>query len=73
MRESARKAFHEADNKAALRRAALRRERPSRGFYNPGEWIMYWRSGEAPRAGMVLPRSFSRMVGHQCFAYTEAH
>jgi hypothetical protein len=49
MRESARKAFHEADNKAALRRAALRRERPSRGFYNPGEWIMYWRSGEATK------------------------
>ena len=49
MRESARKAFHEADNKAALRRAALRRERPSRGFYNPGEWIMYWRSGETTK------------------------
>ena len=49
MRESARKAFHEADNKAALRRAALRRERPSRGFYNPGEWIMYWRAGETSK------------------------
>ena len=49
MRESARKAFHEADNKSALRRAALRREKPSRGFYNPGEWIMYWRSGETTK------------------------
>ena len=40
MRESARKAFHDADNNAALRRAALRRERPDRGSYEPGEWIL---------------------------------
>ena len=46
MRESARKAFFEADNNMALRRAALRRSRPDRGQYSPGEWIMYWRKSE---------------------------
>ena len=50
MRESARKAFHDADNSAALRRAALRRERPDRGSYEPGEWIMYWKSSETSKA-----------------------
>ena len=49
MRENARKAFHDADNNAALRRAALRRERPDRGMYLPGEWVMYWRSPETTK------------------------
>ena len=39
-REVARKAFHEADNAAALRRAALRQSRPDRSQYAAGEWIM---------------------------------
>jgi hypothetical protein len=42
-RETARKAFHAADNSMAIRRAALRRERPHRGQYVPGEWVMIWR------------------------------
>ena len=46
MRESARKAFHDADNNMSLRRAALRRSRPDRGHYSPGEWVMYWRQSE---------------------------
>ena len=50
MRESARRAFHDADNSAALRRAALRRERPDRRSYEPGEWIMYWKSSETSKA-----------------------
>ena len=44
MRESARKAFHAADNSMSLRRAALRRDRPGRAAYQPGEWVMVWRS-----------------------------
>ncbi len=44
IRENARKAFHQADNDAALRRAVLRRNRPSRKQYTPGEWIMMWRN-----------------------------
>ena len=44
MRESARKAFHMADNSMSLRRAALRRDRPGRVAYQPGEWVMVWRS-----------------------------
>ena len=46
MRESARKAFHEADNSMALRRAMLRRNRPNRGNYVAGEWVMIWRQSE---------------------------
>ena len=44
MRESARKAFHTADNSMSLRRAALRRDRPGRPAYQPGEWVMVWRA-----------------------------
>ena len=43
LRESARKAFHQADNSAALRRALLRRSRPHRGHLQAGEWIMLWK------------------------------
>ena len=44
MRETARRAFHAADNDMAIRRAALRRDRPHRGAYEPGEWVMVWKS-----------------------------
>ena len=42
LRERARTAFHQADNDMALRRAFLRRTRPERKSYSPGEWIMMW-------------------------------
>ena len=42
-RETARKAFYSADNDMSLRRAALRRDRPHRGAYEPGEWVMIWK------------------------------
>ena len=44
LREAARRAFHQADNSSALRRALLRRNRPNRGEYQPGEWIMMWKT-----------------------------
>ena len=62
MRESARKAFHSADNSAALRRAALRRNRPDRGNYQPGEWIMFWRSNENQK-GWVGPATVVQQDG----------
>ena len=43
MRETARRAFHSADNDAALRKAMLRRSNPHRGSYQAGEWVMIWR------------------------------
>eukprot|EP00435_Cladocopium_sp_Y103_P069198 s167_g32.t2 len=46
MRETARRAFFSADNDMAIRRAALRRSRPDRGQYQPGEWVMIWRASE---------------------------
>eukprot|EP00435_Cladocopium_sp_Y103_P060444 s1568_g22.t1 len=42
LREKARTAFHQADNDMSLRRAYLRRTRPDRMAYKPGEWIMMW-------------------------------
>ena len=42
-RETARRAFHSADNDMSLRRAALCRERPHRGSYEAGEWVMVWK------------------------------
>ena len=40
IRESARRAFHAADNSDVLRTAALRRACPSRGTFSPVEWVM---------------------------------
>ena len=50
-RESARKAFVEADNSERLRRAFLRRQRPARGFYTGGTLIMFWRPGRGEHSG----------------------
>ena len=54
-REAAYKAFWEADNSAALRRALLRRSRPSRGQYSPGEWIMAWKQSKPPKGQWIGP------------------
>ena len=43
-REAARRAFHSADNSAALRRAILRRTRPARQQYSIGEWVMLYKA-----------------------------
>ena len=51
-RESARKAFHQADNDASLRRAILRRSRPGNSHYSPGEWVMVWRPGKGSEQGI---------------------
>ena len=51
MRETARRAFHSADNDSALRRAMLRRSNPHRGFYQAGEWVMVWKAGSGQTPG----------------------
>ena len=51
-RESARRAYHAADNDSALRRALLRRSRPGSKAYQPGEWVMVWRPGKGNLAGV---------------------
>ena len=43
-RELARKAFVQADNDSAFRRALLRQSRPGRLEYDAGDWVLYWRS-----------------------------
>ena len=50
-RECARRAFHYADNDAALRKAVLRRSHPLRQDYQPGEWVMIWREGKEALPG----------------------
>ena len=53
-RECARRAFHHADNDAALRKAVLRRSHPMRQDYLPGEWVMIWRDGKGALPGQWL-------------------
>ena len=42
-REQARRAFLQADNNAAARRALVGRSRPHRGDWQSGQWCLYWR------------------------------
>eukprot|EP00435_Cladocopium_sp_Y103_P016264 s1455_g4.t1 len=62
-REAARKAFFAADNSMAIRRAALRRSRPHRGQYMPGEWVMMWRSS-ANAKGWIGPAKVIQQDGN---------
>ena len=50
-RESARKAFIIADHDQKLRRAWLRRSRPARQLYAPGDWVMFWRHNRVNNQG----------------------
>ena len=50
VRETARKAYHVADNSDALRRAALRRSCPSRGRFDKGDWVMIWKENPLKQA-----------------------
>ena len=50
-RECARKAFISADHNEQLRRAFLRRQRPSRGSYLGGSFVMFWRPGRGELPG----------------------
>ena len=42
-REQARRAFIQADNDSACRRALLRRSRPGSVEYGSGDWVLYWK------------------------------
>jgi hypothetical protein len=61
-RETARRAFAAADNSAAIRRAALRRNRPPRGQYVPGEWVMIWRANTTSK-GWIGPAKVIQQDG----------
>ena len=63
--EAARKAFWAADNNSALRRAILRRTRPSRGHYRPGEWIMMGKKTEDPKGKWIGPAKVIVQEGSQ--------
>ena len=56
LRETARRAFHVADNSDALRRAALRRSCPDRGTYQAGQWVMIYRTQHATKPGWIGPQ-----------------
>ena len=49
LRETARRAYHAADNCDTLRRSVLRRSCPSRGVYKQNQWVMIWRSVTNPK------------------------
>ena len=46
-REQARKAFVQADNDSAFRRALLRQSRPGKVEFDKGDWVLYWRKATA--------------------------
>ena len=48
LRSRARRAFLEADNSQAIRRASLRRSNPVRGPYVAGMWVLYWVKKSSP-------------------------
>ena len=50
-RECARKAFIDADHSEQLRRAFLRRQRPHRGQFSGGTFVMFWRPGRGENPG----------------------
>ena len=50
-RESARLAFVHADHSEKLRRAFLRRQRPHRGHFPSGAFVMFWRPGRGENPG----------------------
>ena len=50
-REIARKAFLDADHSEKLRRAFLRRQRPHRGHFASGVFVMFWRPGVGEAKG----------------------
>ena len=66
IRTLARKAFVEADNSSALRRALLRRSRPMRGPYEVGDWLLYWR-----QRGSNLRRTRGQWHGPACVIAVE--
>ena len=72
IRESARKAFHEADNQAALRRALLRRSCPPRGFYRKGEWVMIWKT-TGLNQGWRGPMQVVNQDGSHCVWVTQGN
>ena len=45
-REVARKAFVQADNDSAFRRALLRQSRPGKIEFQKGDWVLYWRKAK---------------------------
>ncbi len=50
-RASAQRAFTDADTDLKLRRALQHRSRPSRGPFEKGQWVMFWRAGKGNLPG----------------------
>ena len=72
LRESARRAFISAENSEKLRRAFLRRQRPHRGNFTGGMFVMYWRPGKGESSGQwhgparINPRIPKCCLGYPC-------
>ena len=67
-RESARKAFIIADHDQKLRRAWLRRSRPARQLYAPGDWVMFWRHNRVNNREFLRPNLPVGLTGPMAWA-----
>lgn len=61
-REMARQAFIKVGNDQACRCALLQRNRPNRGRYQPGDWIMMWRENKL----WIGPLKVIQQDGDEC-------
>ena len=62
-REAARKAFVHDENSDKLRKAFLRRQRPHRGRYVGGMFVMFWRPGPGEAKGQWIGPA--RVIVHE--------
>lgn len=65
LRMAAREAFVKVQNSEALRRAELRRVRPTRGPFNVGDFVFYYDQSTQDYPGPHLWRGIARVVGHE--------
>ena len=71
--ESARKAFAAVDNDQILRRALVHRSRPTRGFYEKGEWVMMWKKKGEAEGNWVGPLQVIIQEGQNVVWITQNH
>ena len=64
IRMQARESFARAANDSALRRAELRKARPSRGPFPVGTYVFYWDSADK-RSSPCFWRGVARVIGHE--------
>ena len=67
------KAFAAVDNDQTLRRALVHRSRPTRGFYEKGEWVMMWKKKGEAEGNWVGPLQVIIQEGQNVVWITQNH